>query len=333
MKLIFRYNRPIKRTGETPFGWGTMVDLVWDEPEWKARFNEACRLNDWNGVRSLRRDVFFSTLELIDFGRGYTTTEGLHVDLPLNETLTEDTLFYSCELPAVTSAGEGRDTLIEVVCEDCLTLARNLRAKEGEVCVLNMASRRNPGGGVINGMGAQEEYLFRCSDYFRSLYQFASYAEQYGIQRSPNQYPLDRDWGGIFSPGVTIFRGTETEGYRLLNHPWRANFIAVAGINNPQLILQGDEERVVSRLVDPIKNKMRTILRIAAHNGQRVLVLGALGCGAFHNPPKHTAELFYEVLHEDEFSGVFRHVAFAIKEDHNSPAGGNYEPFANVFNQ
>ena len=332
MKLTFKYNRAIKRTSETPFGHGTMTDLVWDEPEWKARFDDACRSNDWNGVRSLRRDVFFSTLEILDFRHGYTTSEGLHVDLPLNETLTEDTQFYSRELPAVT-AGASCDTVIDVVCEDCLPPPRSLHEKEGEVCVLNMASMRNPGGGVIKGAGAQEEYLFRCSDYFRSLYQFAFYAEQYGLRYSSNQYPLDRNWGGIYSPGVTIFRGTEAEGYRLLNHPWRANFIAVAGISNPQLILQGDEERVVPHLVDPIKNKMRTILRIAARNGQRVLVLGALGCGAFHNPPKHTAELFYEVLHAQEFSGVFSHVVFAIKEDHNSPAGGNYKPFADVFNR
>ena len=61
------------------------------------------------------------------------------------------------------------------------------------------------------------------------------------------------------------------------------------------------------------------------------LVLGALGCGAFRNPPMHTAELFREVMQEPEFCGVFRHICLAIKEDHNSRGAGNYAPFAEVF--
>jgi len=34
----------------------------------------------------------------------------------------------------------------------------------GKTCVLNMASPKRPGGGVVNGARAQEECLFRCSN-------------------------------------------------------------------------------------------------------------------------------------------------------------------------
>ena len=41
--------------------------------------------------------------------------------------------------------------------------------------------------------------------------------------------------------------------------------------------------------------------------------------------------MFREVMEEPEFSGVFKHICFAIKEDHNSRGAGNYAPFAEVF--
>jgi len=40
--------------------------------------------------------------------------------------------------------------------------------------------------------------------------------------------------------------------------------------------------------------------------------LGALGCGAFRNPPQHIACLFRNVLKESEFQGVFNHIVFAV---------------------
>ena len=61
------------------------------------------------------------------------------------------------------------------------------------------------------------------------------------------------------------------------------------------------------------------------------MILGALGCGAFRNPPKHVAELFKEVINESEFKNIFRRVYFVIKEDHNSRGCGTFEPFKDVF--
>ena len=100
----------------------------------------------------------------------------------------------------VDRPSDARLAPVEVREGDCLVAARELvEAGEGEVCVLNMASRRNPGGGVHTGAGAQEEHLFRSSDYFRSLYRFADYGASYGVPRAAESYPLDRDHGVVFS--------------------------------------------------------------------------------------------------------------------------------------
>ncbi len=106
------------------------------------------------------------------------------------------------------------------------------------------------------------------------------------------------------------------------------SFIAVPGINRPELTADG---MIADHLVEPAKNKIRTILRIGLGNGHDALVLGALGCGAFRNPPRHVAKLFHEVIEENEFKGKFRLLFFAILEDHNSGhehnPNGNFLPF------
>jgi uncharacterized protein (TIGR02452 family) len=89
--------------------------------------------------------------------------------------------------------------------------------------------------------------------------------------------------------------------------------------------------------IEPTKEKIRTILRIAGKYSHDSLVLGAFGCGAFANPPNHIATLFKEVFLENEFSGTFKYVVFSIFEDHNSSLEhnpyGNVLPFFEVFNE
>ena len=200
--------------------------------------------------------------------------------------------------------------------------------------VLNMASRRNPGGGVTTGAGAQEETLFRRTNLFRSLYQFAPYAEQYGIKPSHHQYPLDRNYGGVYTPNAIYFRESEQKGYALLEKPVCLSFITVAGMNRPDLT---DYGMIADHHVEPIKNKIRTIFRIGLVHGHDSLVLGALGCGAFRNPPRHVARLFHEVMDEPEFKDKYRRVIFAIPDDHNAHQKhnpvGNFRPFAEEFDQ
>lgn len=147
-----------------------------------------------------------------------------------------------------------------------------------------MASRRNPGGCVISGAGGQEENIFRRTD--------AHYANMYGLIRNEKQYPLDRNFGGIYSPKVTVFRGSEDAGYPLLDNPFHVAVITVAALNRPELTF---DNKILQSLIEPTKHKMRTILRIALVNGHDAIVLGAFGCGAF-KIPRHTLLFFFMKL-------------------------------------
>jgi uncharacterized protein (TIGR02452 family) len=310
----------------------TPQGTVWNGNQWQNDFCKAINSGDYSLARQLRIEVFKSTLQAVKEG-AYTLQNGKVVSLPLSDKVTGSSKFYRHEFNPTVKYEQRYDTQITVVNGDCLEYAHIVSEVEDDVCVLNMASRRNPGGGVLNGAGAQEEYLFRCSDYYRSLYRYASYAHDYGLSQSHYHYPLDRDFGGIFSPDVTIFRSTEENGYEFIEQPWKMNFIAVSGMNRPETTISDGEERIDWKLIPGIKNKMRTIFHIAIDNGMRVLLLGALGCGAFKNPPKHTAELFKEVLSEPEFKNVFKRVIFVIKDDHNSSSNGNFASFSAVFGE
>ena len=199
---------------------------------------------------------------------------------------------------------------------------------------LNMASRRNPGGSVTTGAGAQEETIFRRTNIHPSLYQYAEYAEQYGLVKSPMQYPLERNYGGAYSPRVTIFRGDERSGYKLLSEAETRQlaFVSVAAISRPDLT---DDGLLVPKIAEVTKTKIRIILRIGLKHGHDVLVLGALGCGAFRNPPHHVAKLFHEVINEAEFANKYKRLVFAILDDHNAHREhnkeGNFLPFAREF--
>jgi len=154
----------------------------------------------------------------------------------------------------------------------------------------------------------------------------------YGLQRSEKQYPLDDNYGGVYTPAATVFRDEESNGYALLERPYKLSFIAVAGINRPDVTADG---LIVDEQAEQVKNKIRTIFRIGLAHGHDALVLGALGCGAFRNPPQHVARLFHEVIDEGEFKNKFKVLVFAILDDHNARRPhnprGNFEPFHEEF--
>jgi uncharacterized protein (TIGR02452 family) len=216
---------------------------------------------------------------------------------------------------------------------DCLDVARRLIEPDFIPAVLNMANRRNPGGGVHTGAGAQEESLFRRSSLLWSLYQFAPYAHEYGVATHPTQaYPIPRESGGIYTPPAAVFRSSEATGYSFLGDPFQAAFVTVPAINDPETFERDGQLWLTEAMALATLVKIRAILRIAAHHGHADLVLGAFGCGAFRNPPHHVARLFRDALGEAEFRGVFRRVVFAILDDRNAfnrhNPKGNLAPFA-----
>ena len=159
-----------------------------------------------------------------------------------------------------------------------------------------------------------------------------------------NAYPLDIDFGGIYSPGVMFFRRNLRDGYAFREVPFACGVITVAALSFREPNNYCNEERQYmagdggfTPEGDAIQlNKVRTIYRIALKNGHDSVVLGAFGCGVNKLPCGAVADQFNRVLDEPEFKDKFRAVVFAILEGRGSARHpieekGKFAPFYSVF--
>ncbi len=325
----------IQDQGSTPgsykITWNAEKDFLEEFRRLTVPVKQGGKDPNFQKKKEMRAKLFENTVALVNQG-GYVTENGTEYKFPDDSDMMRNTTFYIHEFRLPDTAPSNAHTIVEVQNIDCLYAGVQLKKEGYNPAVLNMASRSHPGGGVITGARAQEETLFRRTNLFRSLFQFASFASRYGIRKSRCQYPLDRNFGGIYTPDAIYFRENEKNGYALLDNPVALSFITVAGMNRPALTPDG---MIAANLVEPVKNKIRTIFRLGLDHGHDSLVLGALGCGAYHNPPRHVARLFHEVMDEPEFAGKYRKIVFAILDDHNAHRShnreGNYKPFAEEF--
>ena len=125
-------------------------------------------------------EVFQETMRICREG-SYVAKSGLCIDLPPIAEVLTSSVFHEIvsdarNVPQVTGSS------VDVVKKDCIDVAQELVSQGLNPVMLNMASRRCPGGGALNGARAQEETLFRRSNLCVSLYQFDEYhADLLGI--------------------------------------------------------------------------------------------------------------------------------------------------------
>lgn len=258
----------------------------------------------------------------------YALEDGTIVTFSDHESVSKDarkTMLHSNESPPKREATEDViETKIAVVNVDCLEQAIRLRREGFNPAVLNMASSRRPGGGYLSGAGAQEENLFRRTNYVQHL------------ADPRKEFDPERNWTYrlpeivcVYSTNVFIIRASEAEGYAFLPHPIPMSFLALSAYCNPPLT--SNKQKLSPEIAEKTKQKMRCMFATGLLYGHDSLVLSALGCGAFRNPPCHMAQLFKEVLLEKEFVNRYKLISFAIIDDHNAKGKGNYQPFVEVF--
>jgi uncharacterized protein (TIGR02452 family) len=180
-----------------------------------------------------------------------------------------------------------------------------------DAVILNLADDNFPGGCVALGASAQEEAIFRRTNYCSSLKI---------PQPNNNLYPI-RDGEAVYSPEISVIKTSEADGWQLIpaaNRP-KVAFIACPGLKYPYTKLVDGEPRLTPIDVERLKNKIRVIIQTAAKFGHQTIILGAVGCGAWRNPIKHVAEVFAELL-LGEYNGVIPNYYFAIltTDDRNS---------------
>jgi len=240
------------------------------------------------------------------------------------------------------------NTLFDCVNEDCVDVAFNLINEGLNPAILNLASNVHPCGGYDSGSLAQEESLSYSSTLSQSLYQFGNpkkkYFKEANLKHIPGVYPMDINYGGIYSPNVCFFRNNIDKYYTLRNKPFECSVISVASLSNRQKNEWTNDESIyfdnngllTKEGIEIESNKIRTIYRIALANNHDSLVLGAFGCGVYNLNSNQVANLFKNILDEPEFKNKFKKIVFAIYEGKGSTRkvvgkNGKFKPFYEIF--
>ncbi|CAF1020879.1 unnamed protein product [Rotaria sp. Silwood1] len=214
-------------------------------------------------------------------------------------------------------------TSVKVVNEDCLIVYKSLLNQGCRPVVLNMVNA-NSLGGYKRGDGAQEETLFRRSNYFQSLdlelddgkptarFYCNSNCELEPLAKGDVLYPMD-EFGAIYTSGLTVFRQPEDTGYAFMETPMcDVCAIAMAAYRDPKI----ENDLLTSKYSIGTRKKIENIFAIAHHQKHDSLVLSALGCDAFRSPPRHVAAIFKSVI--EQYAEYFKYIYFAIVDDHST---------------
>jgi uncharacterized protein (TIGR02452 family) len=203
--------------------------------------------------------------------------------------------------------------------KDTLETAHILQEQGLNPVILNMASFRHPGGGYMNGASAQEESLFRKTCLHLCL----------DGNKRETLYPIGMD-SAIYSQDVLVVKD---ESYQYFDQYKKVSVISCPAYKCTSF----DGEEYSDKIKQLMKKKLELIIRIAILYDHDSIVLGAFGCGAYHNPANIIAELCKELI--EKYKGYFKCIVFAILDDRNSHdnsaaygyAGGNLQIFSKTI--
>ena len=200
-----------------------------------------------------------------------------------------------------------------IVPEDSFQAARRYE----NPLVMNFANAHKPGGGFEFGATAQEEALCRCSTLIASI----SSAEAKEMYHYNNSHTIAVESDYMLISEVCVFRNEKCE---LVKEPFIAGVITVPAPNRIGLAALTPIEKIDAAMI----KRIQIMLLAAKENNYKSLVLGAWGCGAFHNNPENVARCFKIVLEDYGYAKYFDNICFAIYGNDN---GKNITAFRNVL--
>ncbi|EMD33117.1 hypothetical protein CERSUDRAFT_57496, partial [Gelatoporia subvermispora B] len=213
--------------------------------------------------------------------------------------------------------------------------------------VMSFASPKRPGGGFLHGGDEQEETIARCSSLVASL--TAPSAQDF--YREHRSFKTEdgsglHDHSMVYSPGVVVFRkdaDDDSVGGDFIP-PYTINTLSsvpvnAAAVRAKHIILPSEQQLFEDGIRSAMKERMARALRIFEERGEKVIILGAFGCGTMENKVETIASIWAELLvcgdsdsqddgkgtqREARFKNVFERVVFAIP-------GKYYDPFKKAF--
>jgi O-acetyl-ADP-ribose deacetylase (regulator of RNase III) len=270
------------------------------------------RTNKTDYVRTKRVEILVDTLKLFE-----TNTPDYYKSAKKN-------MLNWCKKVSPRNE-KGLEVIVEPI--DWGEMALKCTKQYGSIfACLNMANSERPGGEYATGPAAQEENMFRRTNCHFSInrdsmlnpnkdksYYFynQSYQDLIGAKDGENTY-ID-----VTSPRICI---KDKETYNDVNTPEGTEYIGY-DLYDPSNIFLFYELRCAAVYIEVGATFQRTEMEKIIHaqfktlikNGLRHAILGAFGCGAFHNPPLEVAALYKEclMLYKDHFDVIAFPIYFA----------------------
>lgn len=233
--------------------------------------------------------------------------DGKVVEIPPPDLSKCEVRWFKNEYAPFDKVRKYPSTTVRIVNADVVDFVHDLNARyksqglDRKVIALNMANQFTPGGGFVKGRLAQEEALcFRTSLY---------------SQLDKKQYEGPTGFGEFTASvelNVPVLRKSMDDGFAFLKpeERWDMNFVSAASYDRHKEPKEVQKGPLSPKQFAGVHTKINAILCAAANAGADTVVLGALGCGAFANPPDQVSMIFERILHR--FAGVFEYVYFAI---------------------
>lgn len=264
--------------------------------------------------KSKRIEAAKETLQI--FKQGFYCVEGRKIDISdIHKKSLENSFVIKPEEAESISekyinGNEKNKSIIKIVNESTVKAVLELcDNKTQSIGVLNFASAKNPGGGFLNGALAQEESIAVGT----GLYPTQIKNEEYYVANRNFKSMMYTNYM-IYSKDVVFIRDDKLN---LLGNPVAASILTAPAVNYGQVLLK-KEDGVKAKKV--MKNRMRMILSVFAHNKDKNLVLGAYGCGVFRNDPKVIAEYWKSLLYNENYIGYFDNIIFAVLDNSKNRA-------------
>jgi len=255
--------------------------LSWDAQETIERIANGGRFT----AGAVCTDVYKHNLTIFNAWK-YVAPSGKVVDLPgTRQELLDATKVYREKLSAAEIPARHKTTKTGCANEDCIIIAKALIDNGLNPAILNMANPYKACGNYNSGDGSQEPSICRASTLSPTLYQYYNklWAKKADVPlREPAAYPIDVRFGGIYSP-VTVFRDNLLTGFALREEPFQTAIITMGALNfnpNPKIAPSNNLEYrsqdggFTEEGEQVMRDKIRTIYRIALLNGHDSLVLG-----------------------------------------------------------
>ncbi|MBS0461599.1 MAG: DUF2263 domain-containing protein [Proteobacteria bacterium] len=217
---------------------------------------------------------------------------------------------------------------VQIVTEDwgeaALRMARTCGVRPA---VLNMANAYHPGGAYREGARAQEENMFRRSDchFHVNADELAADGRTYSAAMTRLLSGCD---GCVYldmaQPRVCL-RGPEIPEAVDLGYHW----LPTSDVFLFHELRAAGPDLRDGRRFDPgdARRRIAAILDTLGAAGVRHVVLGAIGCGAFRNPPREVAAIFKQEI--EQRRSCFDAIVFAIRHAGYGP--DNFAIFYDVF--